>query len=368
MSFTGPAVRVLQMHPTKRCNQRSRYPDANPAERSEIDASLLAPFIRSAARLGYTTLDVAGGEPLLYPGLEQVLRVARRAGMTTTVATNGVALSSRTAAMLREAASQVNITLDGAPARHNRSRGQEGAFDQLEQALDVLRDAGVPFGLQYLLSDDSMVELEWAARFAAEQRATRLIIRVMDAAPHTASFSDSASDDAPLAGWFLAQRLRQLWGARLAVEIDVVDLTAIGNGAYAILDDATRLPLECLSYLVSPLVMESDGEVVPLRYGFDRRFSLGNIQHGSLEAMAARWFERQSERFTTLCRRALADAAKCPGTRYANPCTVVATAASGSSGPAPTRTRPKRLKRGSSTGPEAAVTAADEGHGRVAAE
>jgi hypothetical protein len=55
--------------------------------------------------------------------------------------------------------------------------------------------------------------------------------------------------------------------------------------------------------LLSPLVIEASGEVVPLMYGFDRSLSLGNLRAAEIGALAEGWLTAKHDRFRALCRR-----------------------------------------------------------------
>lgn len=50
---------------------------------------------------------------------------------------------------------------------------------------------------------------------------------------------------------------------------------------------------------LSPLVVEADGSVVPLTYGFAHRYGLGNIHSARLEDMAKAW---DPDEFLAVCR------------------------------------------------------------------
>jgi Fe-coproporphyrin III synthase len=72
------APKVLQLHPTRRCNLRCLhcYSSSAPTENSALDATLLLGAIADASAHGYNTVSISGGEPLLYPGLSSLLREA----------------------------------------------------------------------------------------------------------------------------------------------------------------------------------------------------------------------------------------------------------------------------------------------------
>ncbi|MDQ3694113.1 MAG: SPASM domain-containing protein [Chloroflexota bacterium] len=70
---------------------------------------------------------------------------------------------------------------------------------------------------------------------------------------------------------------------------------------FRVADRATTRPL---AELISPLVIESDGTVVPLQYGLARSFALGNLRETPLAGHAAAWRGEPYRRFRDLCRRA----------------------------------------------------------------
>src|SRR5215471_15129281 len=134
MPFAGSDLRVLHLHPTRRCNLQCLhcYSESGPAERQTIATEIAVSAVAGAARLGYTMLSVSGGEPLMYPGLWALLDEARRAGMIRAIVTNGMAITGRLASRLRDAADVVAVSLDGPPERHNHLRHHPAAFARME--------------------------------------------------------------------------------------------------------------------------------------------------------------------------------------------------------------------------------------------
>src|SRR3569832_325830 len=84
-------TRVVQIHPTRRCNLRCLhcYSSSSPDERAMLDHTLLCNALSDAAAAGYNWASISGGEPLMYPQLATLLRHARSAGMQTALSTNG---------------------------------------------------------------------------------------------------------------------------------------------------------------------------------------------------------------------------------------------------------------------------------------
>jgi hypothetical protein len=55
---------------------------------------------------------------------------------------------------------------------------------------------------------------------------------------------------------------------------------------------------------VSPLIVEPDGTVVPVHFGLDRRFALGNLHAEPLSVLARAWRADTLEPFLGICRSA----------------------------------------------------------------
>lgn len=326
MRFTGPDLRVLHLHPTRRCNLECLhcYSESGPGHRASLAEAVAVRAVDAAARLGYTMLSVSGGEPLMYAGLWAVLDEARDAGMLRAVVTNGVAITAPVAARLRDTVDVVAVSLDGRPERHNRLRRHPTAFARMERGLAMLRDGGVRFNVLASVSPDSLAELPWMAEYAAEQGASTLQIHPIEPAGRAASLpADEAPQETALKAYLIAQHLRGLWQGRLQIDIDVTDLLPY---AEAPLVCASALAFDDLSAVASPLVIEPTGDVLPLRYGFSRAFAIGNLHEAPLERLARAWLAGRARSFLALARDALASAAwhPCP---FGNPYEIIADAA-----------------------------------------
>src|SRR5436190_4141572 len=88
---------VLHLHPTRRCNLACAhcYASSSPHASDELPLELLSACLAEAADLGYRQLALSGGEPLLYPDLDELLVRARALGMLTSLTSNGTLISER---------------------------------------------------------------------------------------------------------------------------------------------------------------------------------------------------------------------------------------------------------------------------------
>ncbi len=181
MGPTG-AARVVQVHPTRRCNLRCThcYSFSSPEERDTLPVATLREAISDASAEGYNVVAFSGGEPLLYKPLPELLDHVHHCNLLATVTTNGILLDKRRLDMLRSRVDLLAISLDGIPESHNRVRAAPRAFEQMSARLDGLRHAGIPFGFIFTLTQHNLHEMEWVAQFAAEQGARLLQIHPLE--------------------------------------------------------------------------------------------------------------------------------------------------------------------------------------------
>jgi Fe-coproporphyrin III synthase len=311
MTLTGPDVRILQIHPSRFCNLRCQhcYSSSSPDERSRLPIPLLRQAVAAAARLGYNVLSLSGGEPLLYPGFEQVCGEGRDNGMLVTLVTNGMFLSENRVAMLASCVHAVAISVDGIPERHDHMRRYRGAFRVIEAGLPLLRKAHIPFALVFTLTRDNLTDLEWVADFAVAQGAALLQV-------HPVEQEGRASNDDPLGalsdpqlsdGRLVVECLKRIHGDRLEMQFDALDRRRLPVPPSEIMSwhDAFQRGERTLGEIVSPLVIEEDGAVVPLRYGFPRRLALGRLEEAPLEQLVGKWREAHSSSFCRLYQNVL---------------------------------------------------------------
>lgn len=308
MGPTGEHTRVLQLHPTLRCNLACAhcYSSSGPGEAAELPPGLLASAISDAASEGYNVAGFSGGEPLLYPHLRELLLHARACGMSTTVTTNGMLLDARRLAALRDAVCVLAISLDGVPASHARIRNSARAFPAMQRRLAGLRDTGIPFGFIFTLTQYNVHELEWVADFAMREGARLLQIHPLEVVGRAEErLPDACPDEVESAFAFLeAVRLQEKAGDRLLVQLDLTDRELLRDEPARVFADETEMDTDRqLSELVSPLVVETDGTVSPVQHGFPRAYALGNLHAEPLPELARSWRRDTYPAFRRLCRR-----------------------------------------------------------------
>ncbi len=307
MGPTGRS-RILQIHPSRLCNLRCLhcYSSSGPQERGEIPASLLRSILAEATEEGYGVAGFSGGEPLLYSGLAEVLAEAKALGMTTTVTSNGMLLDERRLGRLQGVTDLLAISLDGTPEAHDRMRNRSGAFERMAGRLPGVRASGIPFGFIFTLTQHNLDQLPWVASFALQEGAALLQIHPLELAGRAATELAASRPDTTESSWAFvaAASLQQSLGDRLRIQLDLFSREALREAPDRVFAGGPEAGARGrkLGELLSPLILEPDGTLVPVEYGFPRAFQLGNVHRMSFGACADRWRRELDEPFRALCR------------------------------------------------------------------
>lgn len=138
--------RFMRLHLTQICNLTCVhcYSDSSPYvdTENELPVERWRQVIDDFADVGGERVLFTGGEALIYPGCDQLLRHAHNRGLDVTLFSNGI-LVERYLDVIRKYVDQVQISIDGPNAETNDPIRGKGSFDRAKQAVDILLDAGV---------------------------------------------------------------------------------------------------------------------------------------------------------------------------------------------------------------------------------
>src|SRR5690349_22868916 len=90
---TGHPV-LAHIIPMRRCNLSCAYCNEYDATSKPVPVETIYQRIDKLASLGTTIITISGGEPLLHPELDDVIRRIRRHGMIAGLITNGYLLTA----------------------------------------------------------------------------------------------------------------------------------------------------------------------------------------------------------------------------------------------------------------------------------
>jgi MoaA/NifB/PqqE/SkfB family radical SAM enzyme len=284
MNLAIPDVTTLEIHPANPTHFTSCRRSTGAGTRNELGVPLLKNAIGDAARLGYNFLSITGEQSLFYPDLSALCRHAHQMRMLTTLTTRAGLLSTRRLKSLVHSIDLLGI-------RYEAGMGGN---------LEPVRKSGIPFALVYHLTSANMGELEPTAAFAAVHGAAMLHV-VPD---------EEMSDQTMATVWMMIECLRDIHRGELALQLEVVnrynmrsDAAELDTWLHNVAQDQTLL-----GDRISPLVIEEDGWVAPLRHGMPRSLGFGSLCEYSLAHLAADWIRNRAAGFCDLYARVLREA------------------------------------------------------------
>jgi MoaA/NifB/PqqE/SkfB family radical SAM enzyme len=241
-----------------------------------------------------------------------MLRHAKALGMRTTVTSNGMLLTPKRLAAFAGHTDVLAISLDGSPSTHDHMRDYTGSFDKMAANLEAVRRSGVDFGFIFTLTLHNVDEIAWAAKFAVTQGAKLFQIHPLEEVGRAAEALPGQRPDAVECAfaYLEAERVRAEYGDRLFVQFDLFHRDLVARLPERFNAEEPCAPREWLADCVSPIVIEADGTISPIGYGFGRRYAVGNVREGSFEALAKSWIADVYPEFRALCRGVYAAACK----------------------------------------------------------
>jgi len=104
---------VAHIVPTRRCNLSCAYCNEYDSFSRPVPAEIMLRRVDRLAELGTSVITISGGEPLLHPGLDQIIERIRSHGCIATLITNGYLLTSdRVQRLNRAGLEHLQISID----------------------------------------------------------------------------------------------------------------------------------------------------------------------------------------------------------------------------------------------------------------
>jgi Fe-coproporphyrin III synthase len=303
---------TIQIHPSRHCNLECKhcYSSSGPSARQMLQTETVRSVIADAADMGYSVVSVSGGEPFMYPGLGELLTYAKSRGLRTTVTTNGYFLKRRWLEPMQGLIDTIAVSLDGPPEMHNEMRGSPKAFDRLSQGLRVLGELQIAFGVIHTVTLRTWQHLPWIAEFAASNGAKLLQLHPLELYGRAlGGLEDELPNDDVLSRVYLLSFVLASQFNQMRIQCDLLHRQHVLTEPELIYaaerqpDCQQQLPANLLSLLI----LEPDGALVPVSYGFGRNYQVCNVQHQRLSAAWPNFVENRYPEFRLLCRRLFED-------------------------------------------------------------
>jgi len=148
----GRRMERLELHLTYTCPERCRFCSEEHRmqtyRRFPVTWGRVATVLRTHAERGVKSVHFTGGEPTIFPRFVDVLVLAKKLGMRTSVGTIGTRLADEDFA--RRALPHLDealFSLHGPSAEvHDELAGRAGSFDQVVRAIEIAQRMAPSFG------------------------------------------------------------------------------------------------------------------------------------------------------------------------------------------------------------------------------
>ncbi|MEW6283533.1 MAG: radical SAM protein, partial [Candidatus Eremiobacterota bacterium] len=140
---------ILIWNLTRGCNLACQhcYAAAGRPDPDELDTREALDLVPQFRKAGVLYAILSGGEPLARRDVFELALALRREGIATSLSTNGLLVTPRNLARIRQCFDYVGISLDGTESVHDNFRGMQGAYQRSLAALRQCREAGLRTGL-----------------------------------------------------------------------------------------------------------------------------------------------------------------------------------------------------------------------------
>jgi len=276
--------RVIHLHPTLRCNLSCKhcYSNSAPGLKKELDPKEIISFLKYAWEHGFNALSVSGGEPFLYSSLKEVLKESKKIGYKNLVASNGMLLKSQRAKNILKYIDLIAISIDGDEQLHDEIRSFKGAYSKMIEGVEILKQMNIDFGFIHTLTPKSWDLLLWLSKFAKSNGAKLLQLHPLELYGRAKIEMNTTimSQELLHKVYILGNFLKSKYYPELLFQLDFLHRdNIVEHPESATYFGADFHPSKTdLSQALKTVVIDENGVILPISYGFSNNFKIGNIK------------------------------------------------------------------------------------------
>ena len=140
---------LVNIEPTHRCNLDCVYCDKVDQKSPQMTTSAALQMLDELAAFGTLSVCFDGGEPLVHPGIEQLVRRAKTHGLRVSMSTNGMLLHRKPRVL--DCVDTIKISIDGPAHVHDAGRGA-GSFEKSLAGARLALEAGCKVAIRMTLA------------------------------------------------------------------------------------------------------------------------------------------------------------------------------------------------------------------------
>jgi MoaA/NifB/PqqE/SkfB family radical SAM enzyme len=164
------------------CNQNCLYCHFDcESSGTELELELLKKLLDEFKILGIHSIQLNGGEPLMYSRLDELLGYATKLGISSLIITDGWLLKEKIKSLRKYNIQGFFIGLDGITAKaHDKIRGKSGSFERAMSAIAASQENGYYTGVNFVATPDNFDEFNGFLDFIERKNINSLqVIKVI---------------------------------------------------------------------------------------------------------------------------------------------------------------------------------------------
>ncbi|MBN2535471.1 MAG: radical SAM protein [Spirochaetales bacterium] len=309
--FSAPTLADFQI--TNRCFLNcshcyaSSSPDGKHASMDDIDLVL-----SGISEYGVCQIAIGGGEPLLHPHIEEVLRLCHEKGIVPNLSTNGMHLTEKMLLILKKYCGAIAISLENTGEK--LAMWRRVGFDHVKETILKLKSFSIPTVVQVTLSADNVHDLDDIVAFCLDSpHLYGVIFLAFKPAGRGKGFSSPLSTlDAIQVSKGLEAAFHKL-SDKIRVGYDCCLAPAIAG--YKGKSFVSKKYLEGCSACRSSIGISPDLDVIPCTFLPD--YVLGNLKQNSLKEI---WNGEPAGKFRDLLKQNSEKKERCSTCNLKNSC------------------------------------------------
>jgi MoaA/NifB/PqqE/SkfB family radical SAM enzyme len=304
--FLGRTGNLL-VHLSDICNLQCKhcYLDASPMGSCMLPLDLVLRTMEEADALGIKSVQLSGGEPLLHPNIDAILKAAKGKRFPLSLSTNGTRIDDSIADLLSEINASIVASIDGPSVYHDSFRGRQGCFNQAEEGIGRLIDRGLHVRIVSTICEDNYEHIDWCAAWAHSMNAAVLQFQPLEHFGRGRNIYRRALSE---------ERIHDLF-----IHLNDLAVSYSPKGLKITMTYRSRefmIAHPCSAFVcngknchrgvekeLKKIVIREDGTILPELVDIDRRFSIGNLYEASLRDSIIHFLNHGYSSFDRLCRQ-----------------------------------------------------------------
>ncbi len=152
-----PSLRYLLLHITTRCNLKCAHCFHGDVEPLDMPMHKIERVMKEFEDMQGLRLLVSGGEPFLHPRFDELNDLFDKFSFRSVILSNGTLIDASITKGLR--AHEVQVSLDGVGASHDRLRGA-GSYEKALKGLETLATAGIDVSIATMAHAENLSDFD----------------------------------------------------------------------------------------------------------------------------------------------------------------------------------------------------------------